>query len=467
MKTFLMKYKTWLFPGALVVMLIGMGLIWLGLNQTVTLTIDGDLLSVRTSALSVRGALRAAGVAITDADRVSPSRGRWLWEGAHIQVERAREVVIRTPEEDIRLTSAERIPANLLQEADVALYPHDQLRLNGDKIEPSAPLDMQGALFLQFQPAVQITLVVGDDERTFYTGEATLGAALEAAGIRLGEKDRLSADLASVITEPLRVTVQQAREVTVDFQDASVTGLTAAETVGGALLDIGVSLQNMDYSIPEEGESVPGNGKIRVVRVNEDLQVMTEEIPYQSEYREDPDTLLDQVAVIQSGQNGIFATRERILYADGEEVRRYSEDTWQASEPQTAIVGYGSKIAAQTAVVEGETLEYYRVLTVWTTSYKPCDAAGNCYYYTSSGLPVEKGMIAVSYDWYLLLQGQRLYVSGYGYGVIADVCGGCVGKPWIDLGYSEEQYGPLHVANAWRTIYFLTPIPSYVPYLLP
>jgi len=152
----------------------------------------------------------------------------------------------------------------------------------------------------------------------------------------------------------------------------------------------------------------------------------------------------------------------------GEEIWQASEDTWQASKQQTEIVGYGSKVVVQTATVEGETLEYYRKITVWTTTYKPCIPGTDiCYYGTSSGLPVEKGVIAVNLDWYRLLQGQRVYVSGYGYGVIADVCGGCVGKPWMDLGYSEENYDALHVPNAWRTVYFLTPVPGYVPALLP
>jgi len=469
MKSFLTKNKTWLFPATFVVMLIGVGLIWLGLNQTVTVVVDGETLSVCTSALTVRGALRAAEIPITSADRVSPARGRWFWKVGLIQLETAREVVIRTPEEDLQFTSAARIPANLLQEADIALYPHDQVRLNGEIIDLNAPLDSVGDLFLQFEPATPITLVVGEEAQTFYTGEATLGAALEAAGIQIGEKDHLSEPLSTVISQPMTVTLRRAQPVTVNYQGVSMTGLTAAETVGGALLDIGLPLQNLDYSIPAEDTNVPENGTIRVVRGREDLQVMTEEIPFQSEYGgEDPDTPLDQIAVFQPGQNGIYAVRERILYEDDEEVRRFSEDNWQANEPQTEVFGYGSKIVVQTAVVEGETLEYYRKLTVWATSYKPCnDYTGVCHYGTASGIAVEKGVIAVTVDWYLAMNGQRVYVTGYGYGVIADTGGGVPGKPWIDLGYSEEQYESLHLPNAWRTIYFLTPVPDYVPVFLP
>jgi resuscitation-promoting factor RpfB len=465
----LKKYRQWLFPGAFLMILIGLVLIWLGLTQTVTVILDGEAHSVRTPALTVGGVLRAADISTADADRVLPSRGRWFWGGAVIRVDRAREVMVKTPEETIELTSAETIPANLLLEAEIKLYPQDRLLVNGATIDPEKPLNHKGSTLLQYQPATPIRLVInGEDEKTIYTGESTLGAALEASGIQVNPEDWTSEPLSTVITEPMAVAIQQARTVIVTLGDESVSGLTAADTVGEALVDLGLPLQNLHYSIPAEEEALPQDGEIMVVPVREDIQIVTEEIPHQVEYQEDPDTPLDQTAVVQEGQNAIFATRERIRYENGEEVWRASEETWQASEQQTEIVGSGSKVVVQTEVVEGETLEYYRKLTVWTTSYKPCIPGTDiCYYGTSSGLPVEKGVIAVSYAWYSLFQGQRVYIPGYGYGVIADVCGGCVGKPWMDLGYSEENYDALHIPNAWRTVYFLTPVPSYVPTILP
>ncbi len=463
------KHQKWLFPGAFLMILIGLVLIWLGLTQTVTVIVDGEPVSVRTPALTVFGVLRSADISTTDADRVLPNRGRWIWQAAVIQVDRARDIVVKTPEEIIELKSAETILANLLLQAEIKLYPQDRVLINAAVMDPNSHLDHKGSTLLQYQPATPIRLVIdGGDPQTIYTGESTLGAALEAAGVQVSSEDWISESLSAVIKAPMDVTIRQARTVTVSIGDDTVSGLTAADTVGEALLDLDIPLQNLNYSIPAEDEVVPQNGKISIVPVREDIQLVTEEIPHQVEYQEDPDTPLDQTAVVQEGQNAIFATRERMRYEAGEEIWRASEDTWQASEQQTEIVGYGSNVVVQTATVEGETLEYYRKITVWTTSYKPCIPGTDiCYYGTSSGLPVEKGVIAVNLSWYRLLQGQRVYVSGYGYGVIADVCGGCVGKPWMDLGYSEENYAALHVPNAWRTVYFLTPVPDYVPALLP
>jgi hypothetical protein len=74
-----------------------------------------------------------------------------------------------------------------------------------------------------------------------------------------------------------------------------------------------------------------------------------------------------------------------------------------------------------------------------------------------------KGIVALRYSWYLNMGGQQLYVPGYGYATVGDVCGGCVGKPWIDLGYDEDNYQPW---SSWVTVYFLTPVPANILYTL-
>ncbi len=468
MRSFLNKHRSWLFPGSFALIAFGILCIWLGFRQEITIRYGEDLISVRTAAWRVSRVLTQAGIAVDQADRVMPDPETRFWRQSLIAVEPSFDVIIKTPDEDVMLRTVEQIPANLLQEAGIALFPSDQIRLNGQIIDPDTPISKSKTALLQFVPAKQVLLEIDGRAHIIYTSEVTLGAALEAAGIFLAPEDAISEALSTPVTGGMSIAIRRAQPVTVTVGGQTVTGLSAARTVGEALDDLGMALQNLDYSLPPDEASLPADRQIQVIRVNEALMIATEEVPHQSTYQEDPETPLDQASVIQPGQNGIFATRERIRYENGEEIWRVTQPTWQASEPQTAIVGYGSKIVVQSAVVQGETLEYYRKLTVWTTSYKPCIPNTDiCYYGTSSGLPVEKGVIAVNLDWYLLMQGQRLYVMDYGYGVIGDVCGGCVGKPWIDLGYSEDNYEALHLPNAWRTIYFLTPVPGYVPVLLP
>jgi 3D (Asp-Asp-Asp) domain-containing protein len=89
---------------------------------------------------------------------------------------------------------------------------------------------------------------------------------------------------------------------------------------------------------------------------------------------------------------------------------------------------------------------------------------GRCSKSTASGIPLTKGVIAVTLPWYRQFAGQQIYVPGYGVGTIADTGGGIPGTDWIDLGYDEENFTNWH-SNV--TIYFLTPVPADVPWQLP
>ena len=469
MKLFLEKYHKWLFPGAFLMILAGLSLIWFGLMQTNTVIIAGEPVSVRTNAIRASGLLRAAEIIVGEDDRLVPAGDPWIWRPVVINIEPARDVVIRTPEDQLTLHTAERIPANLVSQVEVALFPHDRVMLNGQEIDPNAPLeDEDGFALLQVRPAVPVNLVIDGRQMTLYTDQPTLGAALEAAAIRVAPHDWVSQDLLTPLNDDLSVTIRRARPVRVRVGETEVAGITAAVTVGDALADIGVSLQNLDHTDPPEDEPIPANGEIELVQVSEQVLIMTDEVPYENEYVEDPNTELDQVSVVQPGQVGIFATRERVQYANGEELWRDTPESWQASEVADGLLGYGSKVEVRTAVVDGQEIEYWRKISVYATSYSPCrlGVPGLCSNSTASGLPVGIGTIAVTRNWFRMMKFQQVFVQGYGRGTIADVGGGGLyfNHYWIDLGYTDDSYQSWH---HWTTMYFLTPVPAWYPAVLP
>jgi 3D (Asp-Asp-Asp) domain-containing protein len=160
----------------------------------------------------------------------------------------------------------------------------------------------------------------------------------------------------------------------------------------------------------------------------------------------------------------------RVRFEDGVEVSRTSEGRHVLLEPQIRIVGYGTKVVIHTAATADTTIEYYRKIQVFATSYHPCGLGivGNpnaCSYTTRSGHAVEKGVIAMVASWYLLFQGDPVYVDGYGPATVEDSGVGPNAPYWIDLAYpSREEYVGWH---RMTTLYFLTPVPANVPWILP
>jgi hypothetical protein len=73
-------------------------------------------------------------------------------------------------------------------------------------------------------------------------------------------------------------------------------------------------------------------------------------------------------------------------------------------------------------------------------------------------------MIAMVYSWFSLFRGQGVYVDGYGSASVEDVGAGPNAPYWIDLAYLDDDYIGWHRNT---TLYFLTPVPANVPWVLP
>jgi len=463
MESFLNKTnrKTWRIIAILMVVL-GACLIVLQFYGQYTLIVNGEVHNLRMLAFTPRQVAQAAGLSLQSEDHIWPVADSLNFASKTIIITQSRQVQIAQGEAIISLQTAERLPANLLTMAGITPYPADQLLWNGKAIDWAEPLPAGKPALLQFIPAHVLELSIDGNEMTLFTQQRTVGAALWEAGIPLQPEDRLSIPLETPLSSTTELSLTRARPVKVVFAGNQLSGFSAAETVGEALADLGFPLQYLDYAIPAENEPVPADGTIRTVDVLEEILLEKEETAYQNTYVEDPNAELDSVSVVVPGQVGLVVTRTRIRLEDGKEVANVTEGPWKASDPQDGVLGRGTKVVVRTETIDGETIEYWRKVTVYATSYAPQHLGGDNR--TASGMILTKGIIAVRTSWYSVMQFQPVYVPGYGRGIIADTGGGIDGRYWIDLGYDDSNYVGWHY---WTTLYFLTPVPAYIPTVLP
>ena len=365
----------------------------------------------------------------------------------------------------LTLRTQERVPLLLLTQAGFTVHPTDQVLLNGMPIPLDQPFSPNGSITLQIRHAFDLTLNTPQEQHVYQTAAYTVGQALSDNGLTLYASDFLDPPAGTFINSPISVIYRPARELSVYVDGSFVMIRSAAQIVGDALAEAGISLVGLDYSSPAESEALPADRQIRVVRVSESLVFSQRSIPFTSEFQESSEIELGQEKILQPGVNGLAISRTRVRYEDGQEVSRKVESESMVRLPQKRIAARGTQIVVKTTVVDGVTIQYWRAVQMYATSYSPCRSGvpGKCFSGTSSGLPAGKGVVAMHGDWYYALQGVEVYVPGYGRAVIGDICGGCVGKPWIDLGYSDSDWQEW---SGYVTVYFLAPAPPSIPYVL-
>lgn len=378
-------------------------------------------------------------------------------------------IIIIANNEINSLQTAERLPSAILNQAGITLNPNDRLIVNGLPAEPDQPISNY-PITLQVRPAVPLTINSLAGEQEIQSSAFTVVEALAEANIWLRAGDEINVSSHSPLSQlqlsnsPITISHLPAREITITADGKVLQTHSSARTVGEALAEAGIPLLGLDTSFPAANEALPSDGLIKVTRLHESVILAQKPIPFESELVASADVPLDQTQILEPGENGLSVERIRIRYEDGKEISRNTENETVVRPPKIRVLGYGTKVEIKTAIVDGVTIEYWRAVQMYATAYSPCRSGSDrCYSGTSSGKKLAKGMVGLRYGWYLAMGGQPLYIPGYGFATVEDVCSGCVGKPWIDLGYSDDDYQHW---SSWVTVYFLTPVPANVIYVL-
>lgn len=465
----------WLFlVGFLFLAALGLGLASLAFtpaglgqaNNSVTIA-DGDqTITVQTSANTVAGALQTAHISLYAEDEVQPPPDSPLAALARLgQADTVITITRATPVEvtengvtTLVRTHQDSLKA-VLAEAGKTVAPGDSVYVNGQSL-PTDQLDSQIEIphSIIIQRAAPITIIDGTTSQTLTTAALTVGDALAQANLSLFVADGIEPALSAPLTPNLTINIFRSLPVTLEVDGRIFQTRTHYTTVAEVLDAAGVRLLGQDYSLPPLDKPPPADGSpIRVVRVTEQFITETKALPYETQYQAIADLEIDNSQVVQAGAYGTASTRIRVRYENGVEVGRTAEDTWTAIAPQTRVIGYGTKIVIRTVDTADGTLEYWRAVRMYATSYSASRAGtpvtAPWYGRTRSGKTLTIGMAAI--DLRVMPLGTRLYVPNYGYVTAEDTGGGVKGK-MIDLGYDDWNFINWH---QYVTVYFLTPVP--------
>lgn len=447
-----------------VLVLLGLALLAFSRVKSYTLWVNGNQINIMAIAFTPRQLFEWTEIDLQDEDVLTTDPDRFsLNLPSQIELNQARSVLIKTPGGEKISFSAELFPANLLADVGISLYPQDLIKVDGEITDFDQPLSPGLDVIIEYLPAKRID-VYSDGEMliTIFTQAETFRDAIKGSELSVHDLDQFDPPLETILKAENRLELIKARQVCVYYKDGNFCGFTPAKTTAFALADLGITPQHLDYTKFSEGGPIPQDGVINLTRVSERLSLVTDETTFSYSYQPDPEAELDTTSVIEPGRPGVTVSRTIERLEDGIVVSTTTEPEWQASQSTDGILGYGMQVSIKTESVDGQELEYWRKVSVYATSYHPAEFDGSTA--TRSGLPLTKGIVAVSAAWYPNMAMQSVYIPGYGYGTIADSGYGIPGRYWIDLGYDDDNYVGWH---HWTTLYFLTPVPASYPGVLP
>jgi uncharacterized protein YabE (DUF348 family) len=166
---------------------------WLSMDKSVTLTVDGDARAVKTYASTVGGVLDDQKITVGEHDTLAPGRDTRISDGAEIVLRRGRLVTLTVDGTTRKVWTTALTVQEALEQIG---YRQDRMWMSADR-STRLPLD---GYQLTLRMAKSVTIVADGKKRTISTTAATVGEALDQAGLSVDADDKVS----QLSTAPVR-----------------------------------------------------------------------------------------------------------------------------------------------------------------------------------------------------------------------------------------------------------------------
>ncbi|MEN6325013.1 MAG: 3D domain-containing protein [Syntrophomonas sp.] len=276
--------------------------------------------------------------------------------------------------------------------------------------------------------------------RVFFSG--TVGDVLDKNHVTLKAKDKVQPSLATAVSKEMKIVVTRAFKVKIiaDGQTREIisTPITIAEAI--KLAGFKLSEQDIVKTIPRQ-LTVP-NQEIELIRVTEKKVESRDAIPFQIERASDNTLERGLTKTVSPGKNGIAINTIKIIYHNGQEVKREVIGSKVVQQPVNKVVALGTITSVSRG---GMRLDFREAKYMQASAYTYTGS------HTATGQNPQVGMVAV--DPGVIPMGSKLYVEGYGYAHAADT-GGAIKGNKLDL-FMEERSQCLNWGNRTVKVYLL------------
>lgn len=372
--------------------------------QTVTVLIDGQEQQIETTADSVYGVLKEAGITTRTNDIIEPALSADLPEKRLIVIQRAKEItLIMGYGESRRVRTQARQVKDLLAERGIK-------KAETDDIYPSSDAVLKSGMTVRYREAFPVDLVVGGKARQLYTYETSVRELLAREGIRLQKEDRVAPDPDTRVTEGTLITVNTTRRAM----------LTQEQLVPFEIEEV------EDPTLPEGEQLVTASGRPGV-RTKKYQLTLTNGLSKEKKLIGDQVTQTPVKQVVKVGTKPVETPVEAPVFNEEQATNPLAEtpkadtdlDFASAKSLMVEATAYTNDPASN-----GSRLYNGRALTA--TGYDVTDTI------TYQGMPI------IAVDPKVIPLGTKVYVEGVGLAIALDT-GGAIKGNKIDVLVDGEQ----------------------------
>lgn len=189
---------------------------------------------------------------------------------------------------------------------------------------------------------------------------------------------------------------------------------SSADCVGDLLVELGITLSDLDRTSPSLTTPLTDGMKVRVTRVTRTRTTEEEQLPSRTIVLPAPDRPAGYSKTVSKGKDGLVKRVIETWTKEGEVTCRNVVDEKIVTKPtDTVILRGGKSLPSRGGDWRGR-------LRMEATAYYPGPKSCGKYAdgYTANGTKAGKGVVAV--DTRVIPFGTKLYVPGYGFAIAAD-----------------------------------------------
>ena len=226
--------------------------------------------------------------------------------------------------------------ADVVEAAGLSVGEHDRL-------VPAAGTEVGDGETVSLRRGRELELVVDGKARTVWVTAASVQEALQQVGLREGGLVLSASRSRSIPLDGLRLSVTTPKAVSIVIDGKTVPRTSTGPTVRDALVQAGIKLDGDDRLTPARQVPLSEGLVIRAVRIRTDRTQEPVRVPFATQRREDAALLTGTTRTVTEGRAGVSRRAVVTTYADGVLERRTVGATTVVSAPVARVVTVGTK----------------------------------------------------------------------------------------------------------------------------